>query len=123
MGISSLPGSNALQQPPPGKGRDARSCPHTCEEQLANQMWIDVCCAASKPPPCIAGLHQVRAHAIGASQGFQGRRRGRRFVQSVLLPCSWFEVDQLEVLQYKARLLKSAGAATKVSHAQQVSSR
>ena len=92
--------------------------------QLADQLWIAECCAACKPPPCIAGM-LFKASDLGAcnwrKSELQGRKRGGVFVQFVLLPCRWFEVDQLEVIQYKARLLKSAGAATKVSHAQQVS--
>ena len=92
--------------------------------QLADQLYFDECCAASKPPTCTAGMLS-NASDLGAcswrKQRLQGCNRGGAFIQSVLLPCRWFEVDQLEVIQYKARLLKSAGAATKVSHAQQVS--
>ena len=66
--------------------------------------------------------HQMRSACNRRKSGLQGCNRGGVSVQVVLLPCRWFEVDQLEVIQYKQRLLKSAGAAIRVRHAQRVSS-
>ncbi len=106
----------------PGNGRDAGPCHHTCQElprRLADQLWIDAVQLASLLPALLAYLleHQPWAHARALTA-----QQRRVFVQFVLPPCRWFEVDQLEVIQYKHRLLKSAGAAIRVSHAQQVSS-
>lgn len=94
-----------------------RSCPGglqiSCGLMNAAQL-------ASLLPALLAYLleHQPWAHARALTV-----QQRRECVQSVLPPCRWFEVDQLEVIQYKHRLLKSAGAAIRVSHAQQVSSK